>query len=147
MDGESAAVLRRFIDEAWNGRRSPADLVAPDYRTAMLQLDSVDTGDELGPEYVARDVAVWTEAFPDLHWHVDEVVEEGPAAAARLRWTGTHQGTFLGIPPTGVAIVVHASYSAHIHHGRIVRGWLLWDRLGLLQQLGVLPDTGALLRS
>jgi predicted ester cyclase len=113
----------------------------------MLQADVIETGEELGPDYVERDVELWVSAFPDLHWHVDAVVTAGETAVARLRWVGTHEGPFMGLEATGVAVVVHASYTARIRQGRVAEGWLLWDRLGLFQQLGILPSTAAILRA
>lgn len=142
---DAGALVRQFIDEAWNARRAAAGLVSPDYRTHMLQPDTLDNTGEVGPAYVEKDVAGWTSAFPDLLWHVDEVVAQGSSVAVRGRLRGTHRGPFLGVEPTGSAVEVNAMYVAHVAGGRITAGWLLLDRLGLLQQLGVLGDTRTIL--
>ena len=41
------------------------------------------------------------QAFPDLHAEVHDVIAEGELVAARVTYTGTHQGEFVGIPATG----------------------------------------------
>lgn len=81
-------------------------------------------------------------AFPDMEYVVEAVVAEGDMVAGRWRVTGTHEGAFEGIPPTGETIDVPASGTFRIEDGEIAEVWLTYDRLGMLQQLGVveLPD-------
>lgn len=74
-----------------------------------------------------------------FRYTVEDMIAEGDKVAARATASGTHQGDFLGIPPTGK----HATWS-EIHIGRVVDGkfvehWANSDQLGLLQQLGVVP--------
>src|SRR5919202_3402005 len=49
--------------------------------------------------------AIWT-AFPDLHTTVEDLIAEGDKVARRLTSRGTHQGEFMGIPPTGKQVSV-----------------------------------------
>jgi predicted ester cyclase len=142
---DAATVVRAFIDNVWNARLPSEAFVAPEYRTRMLQPDTVDAGSEVGAAYVDKDVAVWTSAFPDLRWWVDELVTEGASVVVRARLTGTHRAPFLGVQPTERTVEVHAVFLARVADGRIASGALLLDRLGLLQQLGVLQETRTLL--
>lgn len=58
-----------------------------------------------------------------------------------VRWTGsgTHVGEVNGIPPTGEAVGVDAISVHRMADGKIAETWEIWDTLGLLQQIGVVP--------
>ena len=60
---------------------------------------------------------------------------------AAVRWTlrGTHEGEWLGIPPTGRRFEIPGMYMIRIQNGKIVEEWRNADRLAMLQQLGVVP--------
>ena len=60
------------------------------------------------------------------------------------RWTGTgtHQGDLLGMAPTGKGAKVMGIWIHRLAGGKIVESWNVWDTLGMLQQLGVIPALG-----
>lgn len=87
--------------------------------------------------------AAFYAAFPDLRHHVIEQVAEGDTVVNRIRTAGTHQGTFQGIPATGRTGSIDVIAIHRYQDGRIVEAHLLFDGLGLLQQLGALPDPTA----
>ena len=81
-------------------------------------------------------------AFPDLRGTIEDMVAEGDKVASRLRWRGTHQAELMGIPPTGkqgdfTRIAIH-----RIEGGKVVEGWVNFDAMGMMQQLGVVPSPG-----
>jgi steroid delta-isomerase-like uncharacterized protein len=78
-------------------------------------------------------------AFPDLTHTIADQIAEGDAVASRLVVRGTHQGEFQGIPPTGRPVEITAFGIHRVQDGQIVEQQLLFDALGLLQQLGVMP--------
>lgn len=78
-------------------------------------------------------------AFPDLRCRVEDVVTEGAKAVCRWRMTGTHQGPFLGIRPTGKRVSVDGMTEMRFHGERLAEEWTQYDMLGFLSQLGVLP--------
>ena len=53
---------------------------------------------------------------------------------------GTHTGELLGIPPTGREVEILVIDVVRVADGRIVEHWGIVDRLGLLQQLGAIPE-------
>jgi steroid delta-isomerase-like uncharacterized protein len=78
-------------------------------------------------------------AFPDQHWDIKSLVAEGDAVVMRSTHSGTHQGLFMGMPPTGRAFrdVDHA-YFFEFRDGKITSYHAIRDDLGMLRQLGVL---------
>lgn len=86
---------------------------------------------------------ILTSAFPDFHTTIEEIIEEGDLVAARLTHRGTHRDTFLGVPATGQPAVVTATGIFRVANERLVENWVIFDTLGLLRQLGVIPEPAA----
>jgi steroid delta-isomerase-like uncharacterized protein len=74
-------------------------------------------------------------AFPDFHNTVEELIAEEKKVVAVLTYSGTHHGTLFGVPPTGERIQYAGTAVFQIEGDQVTRGWVLGDRLGLLQQL------------
>ncbi len=85
-------------------------------------------------------MAMFFAAFPDLRWTFEEQIAEGDKVASRSTWQGTHQGPFLGVPPTGKQVTVAAWTIDQVVDGKIAASRLIMDVLGLLQQLGAIPN-------
>ena len=83
--------------------------------------------------------ALWA-TFPDIQFTKDLILAEGDLVANREPWTGTHLGEFMGIPPTGRKVTVTSNNIIRIENGKYAEGWSVVDRLGLMQQLGVIPE-------
>jgi predicted ester cyclase len=64
---------------------------------------------------------------------------EGDKVATRKTLQGTHQGEFMGIPPTGQQVSMGLIDIVRIADGRVVEHWSMGDNLGMMQQLGVIP--------
>jgi predicted ester cyclase len=96
-----------------------------------------------GRDQIAAYFSVLWEAFPDIEVTVTSVVEDGPVVAIQARSRGTHTGTFHtpggDIPPTGRRVDLAISDLYEVRDGLIVSGHLHFDRLDLLEQLGVVP--------
>lgn len=79
-------------------------------------------------------------AFPDMRMQVEDILASGDRVAVRVRYTGTHQGDFMGMPPTGKRVdaqlidimVMGDDGLCHEH-------WGVMDQLTMMQQLGVIP--------
>ena len=85
-------------------------------------------------------------AFPDAHHVVEDLIAEGDKVVARVTTRGTHRGEIMGIPPTGKRVSWTWIEIDRIKDGKIVECWDNSDDLGLMQQLGAIPQmaqTGA----
>jgi predicted ester cyclase len=80
--------------------------------------------------------------FPDLHATIEVTIAEDNRVATRGYITGTHQGPFMNIPPTGKSIKLPFIDLWCIENGKAVENWVQMDMLGLMQQLGVVPSPG-----
>ena len=135
---ENKAFMRRFYEEVFNQKNLAAidDFVAPDFvnrSAAQLGLVSGDL------EHVKQFVGVVMQAFPDLHYTVEDMVAEGDKVVTRLTLSGTQHGAFMGIPATGIHATVSDIEIFRITGGKAVETWVQVDYLGLLQQLGAIP--------
>ena len=82
----------------------------------------------------------WTElttAFPDAKITPDTVITDTDHVVAAYTLTGTHQGPFQGVEPTGRAISVNGIQIGRFREGKIVERWGSTDELGILKQLQV----------
>jgi steroid delta-isomerase-like uncharacterized protein len=77
--------------------------------------------------------------FSDIQWSLEEAIAEGDKIAARFIMSGTHDGTFFGVPATGRKIEVRAVNFYRFSEGKIVEEYGQPDLLGLLQQIGAMP--------
>lgn len=75
------------------------------------------------------------EAFPDIKYTVEDMIEEGDKVVARWTTQGTHKGTFMGIPPTGKQVTFSGIEIIRIKDGQAVEEWEEFDRARLMQQL------------
>jgi steroid delta-isomerase-like uncharacterized protein len=92
-----------------------------------------------GPRAIAETVKTYQTGV-EGHWAIEDIFASGDDRVT-VRWTGsgTHNGDVMGIPPTGKAVRVDAISIFRIAGGKIVESWEVWDTLGFLQQLGVVP--------
>ena len=79
-------------------------------------------------------------AFPDLRTTRDFAIAEGDKVAIRWRAVGTHSGAFQGIPPSGKRIEISGCAVYRVAGDKIVEGWAHPDMLGLMQQVGAVPQ-------
>jgi len=92
-----------------------------------------------GPAGYLEIIGMMRGGFPDIQWTLEETITEGGNVAARFTMRGTHQGSFVGVPPTGKRIAVQAMNFYHWSNGQIVGERGQPDLLGLLQQIGAAP--------
>ena len=138
---ENKALARRELQEifAAKGNLDAAEeIYAPDY------ISHQPAGDEdlRGPEAIKQFAAGVRQAFPDLEITVEDQIAEGDKVLTRFRTRGTHQGELWGIPPTGKEVEITNMSMCRIEGGKMAEEWPAPDRLGMMQQLGVIPPPG-----
>lgn len=94
----------------------------------------------LGPEEYRHGIGAFLDAFPDSRFTVEDVVAEGEHVAVRHTFRGTHRGEFEGVPATGRRVAVSGIELLRFEGGKIAEAWLNADFLGLMQQLGAIPE-------
>lgn len=138
MSEHNKAIVRRLVEELWNkGNLSVADeLFAPNYE--HHDASTLDFG--RGPESEKKRATLYRTAFPDIRLMIEDIITEGEKVMARWSCQGTHKGDLSGIAPTGKQIKISGVTIARLANGRMAEGWVNWDALGLMQQLGIVPE-------
>jgi predicted ester cyclase len=132
--------IRSLYDECFNaGALEGLDaLVAPDY---------LGPQGERGPDGFRNTIRGIQTGIPDIRYTIDEVLAAGDAVAVRWTWRGTHTGTLREFAPSQKPVTNPGIALFHLKDGKIVSAAVQTDRLGLLQQIGVIPqDLAALAR-
>ncbi|HXJ14564.1 MAG TPA: ester cyclase [Candidatus Limnocylindrales bacterium] len=138
MSDQNKNVVRRLFDELWNkGNLQVADeLIAPTYQ--HHDASTPDLGK--GPESEKKRVNLYRNAFHDLRLNIEELFGEGETVVARWSCRGVHNGDLNGIAPTNKQFAITGVTICRFDHGKIVEGFVNWDALGLMHQLGVVPE-------
>ena len=77
--------------------------------------------------------------FPDMKVNAQQMIAEGEHVATMGNWTGTHKGTFMGIPATGKEVTVGYIDWWKFENGKAVENWVQMDIPGMMAQLGLQP--------
>lgn len=108
-----------------------------------LAADFFDHGAAPGAPQGAEGARAWLSAlhraFPDVRSSIEDTIAEGDRVVVRKRWTGTHNGQFQGMAPTGKAVAFEGIVIWRIHNGKLAERWATIDRLGLFQALDASP--------
>jgi steroid delta-isomerase-like uncharacterized protein len=83
-----------------------------------------------------------TTAFPDAHIEPRHEVVDDDHVVVAYTLTGTHDGEFQGIAPTGRKIEINGIQIGRFEDGKLVERWGSSDELGIIQQLGGEPTGG-----
>ncbi len=133
---DNKALVRACFENASAGRFEALErIVAPHY---IVHPDGARGADGLS-ESVER----YREALSDLTVTIDQQFTEGDFVATRYRIQGTHDGQLMGMPATGREVEFSGITISHCEGGRIVEEWELVDTMGLLAQVGALPQPAA----
>ncbi len=140
MSEENKAIVRRQEEELFTqGNLDAADeIYAPNY----VGHDPSNPEDIRGLEAAKQAAADYRKAFPDVQVTIEELIAEGDKVAARVRFRGTHQGELEVIAPTGRQVESTGIIISRIEGGKIAEDWANFDDLGLMRQLGAIPELG-----
>ncbi|MFD0361053.1 ester cyclase [Nocardia sp. GCM10030253] len=124
VNSGDAEVISKTIDE----------VVEPD----MLFHAPVPMG-ATGAQALKQVWAVLLRAFPDIHVAVEDEIADGDKVVFRNTVTGTHQGEYRGLPPTGKSVTYNEIFIVRFTDGRIAEIWGVVDVFSQMQQLGAIP--------
>jgi steroid delta-isomerase-like uncharacterized protein len=133
---ENKVVVRRFIDELFvRGNVDAVDrLVTPDFTPHSW--GKMPPGIEPFKQAIRRVHA----GLSEVTMRIDDVVAEGDKVAVRLTAHGTHCGEFMGLPASGKSYTISETHIFHLRDRKVAEHWRDADMLGLMQQLGALPQ-------
>jgi steroid delta-isomerase-like uncharacterized protein len=93
-----------------------------------------------GPEGLKQILIMFKAAFPDMKIEIKDLIGEANKVVSRGSWTGTHKGSFMGIPATEKKVEVNFIDMWRLENGMCLENWVRMDIMGLMQQLGVVPS-------
>ena len=82
----------------------------------------------------------YNEAFPDVKLTIENQIAEGDFVVTRVIYKGTNKGAFQGIPASGKKIKVSGMALQHIVKGKVVEEWDEFDSIGMMKQIGAIPE-------
>ena len=137
---ENKNVTRRFLKEVFEGGNLELvdELFAPDY----VLHDPFVPEEVRGPEGIKQFVSMYRNAFPDAHITIEDLLAEGDKVVVRWTARGTHQGELMGVPPSGNRVEISGIAIYRVSGGKIEETWSSYDALGIMQQIGAVPEQG-----
>ena len=136
---DNKALVRRFIDEVFlRGSFEAVDELLTDDFTPHTW-GSVAPGRDGLKQAITRVSA----GLADATMAIEDVIAEDDRVAVRLTSHAVQVGPFMGLPPSGRAYTIGEIHIFRIRDGRIAEHWHQADFLGMLRQLGALPEPGS----
>jgi predicted ester cyclase len=131
VQARNIALYRRFADGVGTGRLDVIEeVLAPD-----IQLPTIADLADPTPAGLKQANQGFRASFPDLHGTIEQVFAFGDWVAARVTWTGTNTGEFMGQPPTGKTVTITEIEIVRCQDGRIVDLRQVADLANLMAQL------------
>ena len=136
---DNKALVRRFVDEVQSGGDIGLidEICSPEFVN-----HSAPPGLPADREGIKIVTNMFRGAFPDSYFTVEDMIAEGDKVATRKTFHGTHRGEFMGISATGQRVSIELIDIVRIADEKVVEHWSMGDNLGMMQQLGVIPQPG-----
>jgi predicted ester cyclase len=130
---ENKELMRRFLEASMSPDEKAFEaLMAPEF-VAHIPSGRVDR------QAYLKHNSGYINPFSDRRFDAEELVAEGETVVARGNWCGTQTGPFMGVSPAGRQIIVSAVIVERFRDGKSIEHWSLFDRLSMMQQLGLIP--------
>jgi predicted ester cyclase len=114
------------------------EIIAQDHVNHDPTLPDIPTG----PEGQKQIVNLYRGAFTNAHISVEDQLAEGDRVVTRWTGSGTHQGELMGVAPTGNQVRVTGITINRLSGARIAESWTNYDALGMMRQIGAIPEPG-----
>ena len=132
---ELKAIARRYVD-VWN-QHDPAALDTVFAANAVRHDPAV--GVSTGLANIQEIMQTLLTAFPDIVITIDQELADEDCAILRWTGTGTHGGEFQGVAATGKRFNITGHSVYQCADGKMIVERTIWDAMGLLKQLGIIP--------
>lgn len=134
---DNIQIVRQFVDRAFNnGDFEAADkYVAEDFVRHDPAAKDVRGRDEYD-DFIEMNRT----AFPDYHETIESIITQDDTVMYRWRMHGTQDGEIMGVEPTGKEVDVTGMVEMRLEDGQITEMWGNFDALGMLEQLGAIPE-------
>jgi predicted ester cyclase len=133
MQTEGNKALLRQLQHALN--KGDLDAIDDIFTPGYIRHDPSGLLNEVGVERYKQTFGMIRRAFPDAHWTLEEVLEDGDRVIGRWTFHGTHTGPFANLAPTGREVTYPIIAIYRIENGRIAEDWHVFHALGLWQTL------------
>jgi predicted ester cyclase len=134
---DARLIVKRLFEEPWKGNFEVIDeFVAPNY----VGHDPAEPEPIRGPEGLRANIEKYLAGFPGGGVTVDDQIVDGDKVATRWTGRGTQTGEVAGIAPTGKEVTISGLTISRLEGGMVVEEWATWDTLGMLIQLGAIPE-------
>jgi steroid delta-isomerase-like uncharacterized protein len=125
-------LVTNYMHALWNGH----DLSAVNHTLADECVAHTTVGEKRGVEAMREVAQLYLKAMPDIHLAFNHVIEgEGNIVAVHWCCYGTHQGEFLGIPPSGREIRYSGVTIHRVEEGKVLEYWAYVDVAAIKKQM------------
>jgi steroid delta-isomerase-like uncharacterized protein len=121
----------------WHGEYSKIDSVSDSF---VAYEPSAPGGEVHGPDAFEAYVRDLRTAFPDFTITVESVLEDAEMVMTEWTGTGTHEGAFNGLPPTGRTFEHRGMSKFVIADGKVQEERMYYDPREIAEQLGFLEE-------
>jgi steroid delta-isomerase-like uncharacterized protein len=138
---ENKALARRLFEEGFSqGHVEVVDeVLAPDF---VCYDPNSESGEVRGAETIKGEIEYFRNAVPDLTYTIEDQIAEDDKVVTRYTVSGTHQGEFFGVAPTGKQITMTGVSIDRFEGGKMVEEWPEYDLLGVMHQIEAVPTPG-----
>ncbi len=140
MSDENKATVRRFLEEAFGGGKT--ELVEEVLHSEFVCYDpNSETGEIRGAD-LKGEIEYFRQAVPDLTYTIEDQIAEGDEVVTRWKASGTHQGEFFGVAPTGNRLeFTGIQIDRFDESGKMIEEWPEYDLLGAMRQMGAITES------
>jgi steroid delta-isomerase-like uncharacterized protein len=133
---DSHNIAQKFVDFVTEGQLDDPSIFSPDF------VYHNPNGVEFDLASSAETVKAFFAAIPDHKTTIEDQLSDGDKFAYRWTTRGHQLGVMQGLPPTGKEVAIIGVTIIRLADDKIAEVWDYVDLLGLLQQLGAIPQAG-----
>lgn len=131
---QNKALVSRLVEEILNQKN--LSVIDETFSSDFVENEELPPGIPPGREAPRALFSMLHNAFPDFKATIEHLIAEGDNVVLHMTWTGTQEGEFMGMPPTGKRMSINVIDIVRVADGKYVEHWGVMDQAALMQQLG-----------